>query len=342
MDDLPIIPVVYGVKLLEMMDEENLRTDYILRECGMNRSLFQNPEAMLTARQARAVVGKYLGLTGRNYPALRYGRRLDLITHGLLGFVFGWRGNFRDMLCMILDYLRVRLPMMTIEMVSENDYFALRITSREPNRVYNDFLVQSTMASMYDLGSKVTKNIVVLCRPDFLADSRDLQSMMRVQVSADATHNEIRYYSSEVNMRARELGETAREQASDPFQDHGVVVRLRSFLLANLGRNQSAEEMAAHLGMSERTLRRKLADSGLSFNRVRIDVRMQVAERYLKTSDMSIERIAEMVGYSDQATFTRAFGEWSGQTPLGVRRQHRRKPADARPLQVVGKAQPAG
>jgi len=62
-----------------------------------------------------------------------------------------------------------------------------------------------------------------------------------------------------------------------------------------------------------------------------------VAEQYLKTSDMSIERIADMVGYSDQATFTRAFGEWSDLTPLAVRRLHWRNKGPA-VLKTVAKA----
>lgn len=339
MDDLPFIPIVYGSKLLEMMDEEHFQTDFILRECGMSRSLFQSPEAMLSVRQARALVGKYLGLTGQTYPAVRYGRRLDLITHGLLGFVFAWRGNFRDMLSMLLDYLRVRFPMLHIEMLNEKDYFALRIACNESIPVYEHFLVQAFLGSLYELGSKVTKNIIIYCRDDLFDDHKNLQALIPVQPAPGYAFNEIRYYSSEVHMRAHEQGVVIQDAHVDPFQDHGVVIRLRSFLLSNIGRNLSAEEVSAQLGMSERTLRRRLADSGMSFNRIRLDVRMQVAERYLKTSDMSIERIAEMVGYSDQATFTRAFGEWSGMTPLVVRRQHRRKDAAGgarRPVRVVG------
>lgn len=338
MDDLPFIPIVYGNKLLEMMDEERFQTDYVLRECGMSRSLFQNPEAMLSIRQARALVGKYLGLTGQSFPAIRYGRRLDLITHGILGFVFVWRGNFRDMLGMLLDYLRVRFPMIGIEMVNEKDYFALRLSCNESLKMYENFLVQTFLGSLYELGSKVTKNIAIYCRDDLFDfdDRKSLQALIPVQPVEGYAFNEIRYYSSEVQMRAHEQGEPAGEVHTDPFQDHGVVIRLRSMLLSNIGRSQSAEEVAAQLGMSERTLRRRLADNGMSFNRIRLDVRMQVAERYLKTSDMSIERIAEMVGYSDQATFTRAFGEWSGMTPLVVRRQHRKKGGAGRALAGAG------
>jgi AraC-like DNA-binding protein len=60
--------------------------------------------------------------------------------------------------------------------------------------------------------------------------------------------------------------------------------------------------MATRLGMSVRTLRRRLSDLGMNFNTIRTDVRMQIAMRYLT---MSIERIADLIGYSDQTTVCR-------------------------------------
>lgn len=71
----------------------------------------------------------------------------------------------------------------------------------------------------------------------------------------------------------------------------------------------------------QRLLRRRLSDLGMNFNTIRTDVRMQIAMRYLTTTRMSIERIADLIGYSDQTTFTRAFREWKGQTPNEIRQQ---------------------
>jgi AraC-like DNA-binding protein len=334
MDDLPFLPVIYGSKLLEMMEEERLPVDLILSECGINRSVFLNPEGLMSIRQTLLLLSKYLGLTGSSFPAVRYGRRLGLVEHGILGFVFTWRGSFRDMLGMILSYFRVRFPLVSIDMVHEKEYFALRFECHDKIKPYEAFLLQAFISSFYENGSKLTKNIVVHCKSNLFGDMKLLHSALPAQVHDDHDFNELRFYASEAYMRGGDKGPMDAGGNADPFQEHAVVVRLRSFLLSHVGRNQSAEDVATHLGMSERTLRRRLADAGMSFNRIRMDVRMQVAERYLKTSDMSIERIADMVGYSDQATFTRAFGEWSELTPLAVRRLHRRSKAPL-PLKKV-------
>ena len=54
MDDLPFIPVIYMHRMVDMLREEHIDTDQILRECGINPALMNRPDTMLTARQSRA------------------------------------------------------------------------------------------------------------------------------------------------------------------------------------------------------------------------------------------------------------------------------------------------
>ncbi|WP_297926313.1 AraC family transcriptional regulator [uncultured Agitococcus sp.] len=98
---------------------------------------------------------------------------------------------------------------------------------------------------------------------------------------------------------------------------------MRAFILSRADQALTADDVAQYLNMSVRTLRRRLADIGMCFNDIRLEVRMQAATRYLKYSKMSIERIANVVGYSDQASFTRAFQKWANDTPDAIRRKHR-------------------
>ncbi len=109
----------------------------------------------------------------------------------------------------------------------------------------------------------------------------------------------------------------------DDFEDHSLAVRMRAYLLTQVDQPISAEDAAQHFHMSVRTLRRRLTDLGMSFNDIRLQVRMDAATRYLKASNLSIARISGGVGYSDQASFTRAFQKWGGETPDVVRKKHR-------------------
>ncbi|WP_196159040.1 AraC family transcriptional regulator [Reinekea sp. G2M2-21] len=74
-------------------------------------------------------------------------------------------------------------------------------------------------------------------------------------------------------------------------------------------------EVARQLGMSEKTLERRLSESDLSFSAVLQRTRETLADMYLKTPGMSIDEIARKLGYSDRSAFTKAYKRWTGNTP---------------------------
>jgi AraC-like DNA-binding protein len=67
--------------------------------------------------------------------------------------------------------------------------------------------------------------------------------------------------------------------------------------------------------MSERTLRRKLQDEHTSFQKLLGELRMHVAIKYLRDTDLTPDEIADALGFSDAANFRRAFVRWTKETP---------------------------
>ena len=84
------------------------------------------------------------------------------------------------------------------------------------------------------------------------------------------------------------------------------------------------DAVAVQLGMSGRTLARKLALEGHSFTKILEDLRLALARRYLAESEMSISEIAWLLGYSEVANFTHAFHRWTGTNPRTERAKARR------------------
>ena len=85
--------------------------------------------------------------------------------------------------------------------------------------------------------------------------------------------------------------------------------------------NLSCRLVAARLGMSEESLRRRLKREDRSFRDILRRKRIALARRYLSETDLGILQIAQRAGYAETASFTRAFVLETGMTPTQFRRQ---------------------
>ena len=99
-----------------------------------------------------------------------------------------------------------------------------------------------------------------------------------------------------------------------------LVARCKAYLLKELTSGEpSEEELARALGLSRRTLQRKLGDLGLTYKGVLEKTRYDLALRYLDDPSKSVTDITFLLGFSEQSAFTRAFKRWSGQAPTAYR-----------------------
>lgn len=96
-----------------------------------------------------------------------------------------------------------------------------------------------------------------------------------------------------------------------------VAAKIEALLPGNVG----AEAIAAALKMSGRTLQRRLEDEGLRFSSVLDEARERVAKRCLVDASLTLAEVAYRVGFSDLATFSRAFKRWTGDPPGTFRRK---------------------
>jgi AraC-like DNA-binding protein len=103
-----------------------------------------------------------------------------------------------------------------------------------------------------------------------------------------------------------------------------VVTGLRRVLARRVaGGDTRVSATARDLGTSVRTLQRRLATTGISYQEVLDESRCQAAERHLADAALSIAEVAWLVGYSEPSAFHRAFKRWRGLSPHTFRQQQR-------------------
>jgi AraC-like DNA-binding protein len=108
--------------------------------------------------------------------------------------------------------------------------------------------------------------------------------------------------------QAEKLVERLRAQ-----QTESVARRLHDVIASQLATGKPSTARAARkLGLSERTLRRRLADEGESFQSIVDTVRSAMAQVYLQDNRLSADGLAERLGFDSAASLRRAFRRWTG------------------------------
>jgi AraC-like DNA-binding protein len=119
-----------------------------------------------------------------------------------------------------------------------------------------------------------------------------------------------RFFETHLDQELSQINDTSE-------LERRIVDRIREALSEGV---PTLAEVAGPLGMSSRTLQRRLSADGLAYQDLVLEARKTLSEELLRRTDYALAEIAFLTGFSDQSTFTRAFKRWHGQTPASYRR----------------------
>lgn len=101
-----------------------------------------------------------------------------------------------------------------------------------------------------------------------------------------------------------------------------LLQQLRAYITANLASNQvSITDTASALDIYPRALQYQLSAYGLNYSSFLEKIRQEQAEHFLRTTDLSLNEIAFLLGYSEQSPFQKAFRRWTGESPGSFRKK---------------------
>lgn len=117
------------------------------------------------------------------------------------------------------------------------------------------------------------------------------------------------------------LGELEALAVRPQRHDAGLLLeRLRTTVSARLPAGPPAmPEIARRVGLSERTLRRRLAETGTTWEELVDQVREAAARAWVDEGEHSLAEVSYLLGYSEPSAFHRAFRRWTGMTPVAYR-----------------------
>lgn len=119
------------------------------------------------------------------------------------------------------------------------------------------------------------------------------------------------------NSKLRDYFEEECRQLVDKIgADTGIAEQVRKKLIPLMdGGDTSVEKVAKTLGMSARSLQRRLSDEGTGYNDLLTEIRAEFAKRYLARKTISASEVAYLLGFTEPPAFFKAFKRWTGMTP---------------------------
>lgn len=325
----PLRRSITSVQLLTQLGlDHGLSVDTCLAGSGLTALQLADLQGEIDTSQELQVVGNLINaLPTVSDLGLRAGLRYQLTTYGIWGYALLGSQSFRQAAELGLRYLDLTFALTHIRLVEDDDQAHLYLDDQGVPPELCDFLVQRDLMAVLVIQRELIGAALPLrsihLRLPAPADTAPFSERFGVLPTFASTHNRMSFDRTlldhplpRANPHSVQLCEAQCQALLARRQEYpGLAGQVRRLLLARPGRLPDMEQVAAHLHMSTRTLRRKLADQHSSFRALQDDVRQALAEDLLTAGGLSLEEIAERLGYGEASNFIHAFRRWKGTTP---------------------------
>jgi AraC-like DNA-binding protein len=301
--------------LVDEIESRGLRRDDVIEE----------PAGRVSAAHLARVLRRALDLSGDPGLAVTYGLRLNLASHGMLGYALMSSRNGEQLLGLLSRYASLAVPGLVLRRVveSKRTLLACEAIGGELSREFLTDLVLATLVG----GARALFNRRIpgaqiwfdYARPAHAASYAVFGVPVRFSQPYSALVCDREFLVQPLPSANPVMLEIGARQCDDMLramrERTGLAGQIRRVLLRAPGTFPSQTELAPLLHMSPRTLRRQLGAQGARYREIVDEVRFELAKRYLKTPQLRVAQISALLGYDEVANFRRAFKRWSGASP---------------------------
>jgi len=307
----------------------------VLKRANLTTEMLDDPKGVITGAQELLLQTAFVEAT-RHLDGVWYrlGLEYRLMSFGPLGLTVLAAGTFAQGLRSIFSYRALTYSLMEYRLVEEDgELVAVEADDSHVAEDCREFCQERGLGAATRILNDMHPGLEPILRLETVLDDghgrRDCSVALGAPVvfNAPVTRLVLRpgVGQAPLPMANPLLEQTYAELCTQLIEEAQVsdafVTGLYN-LLVRAGRDYpNAPDSARLLGVSERSLYRRLAAQGLTFGEVLERVRRQRAAYLLDHTGLSIEQIGDALGFAETASFSRAFKRWFGVAPLGYRKR---------------------
>ena len=332
--DEKVYPAAKIATVLDALAAEGLPAEEAIRGLGLTLAEMSSPAMRVSLNQVLKVCAAADRLSRDPHFAYHAGLRLHVSAYGMYGFAILSSMNYRRTMNFVMDYYQLAAPLADVEFREERGsgiWVFTPINAADGDARIAKFIIEMQFGIMTSLFRDVMGAAfaprefhVVFEPPD---DAAEYPKLLGGPVLFGQPENAMLFDAGWLD-GTPDLGNEITYRTLVALCDSmieefklraGLAGRLRHHLMLNLTRPIGFDEAANALNMSPRTLRRKLGEEYTSFRQVADELRMEMAIRYLRDTALTVEDIAELLGFSEAANFRHAFWRWTNAPPNAFR-----------------------
>ncbi len=317
--------------LVATLEELGIDATRLCQGLGFTVDDLANPACRISFRQGRILIGRGLQMVPDKGLGLLIGERETIASIGLIGYAMMTSPTLGAATRLGMSEQKFTGSMLEFDFKINRHVAMVTASNRFHQPEIQQFLVEEAFASFLQVARGLVGNSFVPKRievsypaPVYVAEyHRVFQCPVLFEQKINAFVTDLEWiakplltYDPLSHRQALEFVELSFSRERENVDLFESVERLVRQNLKNL---PTFADIAKTLCLSERTLRRRLADKGVSYQSLLDMVRKNRTLEMLENPRLSIEQIALEVGFSDSHNFRRAFKRWTGSTPSKLR-----------------------
>lgn len=320
-------PIAISQVMINFAASFGIDKETCLLGTNISDSLFHDGEALISRSQEMKLIENLI-LALPNEPALGFklGLQYNVSTFGVWGFALRTSRTLREAATIALRYLPLSTAYCHMRPIDENGYFNIIFDPSDIPIYLRQFLLERDMTTGVNLIKELGLAGVTLSKIEFQGSPPDyfseIANLVDIKIEYNKPYNSLAVPVEEADrllptydsQLVRLMTDQCRHQL-ERRQRVGITGQVQQQILGPLGLIASLEEVAKALAMSPRSLRRKLESENTNYKNILDQERQQTAEQLLSGSNMKMDELAFLLGYTDTASFSRAFRRWKGCSP---------------------------
>ena len=287
--------------------------------------------AFISSRQCVALIDQAVKALRMPYLGLAMGNLMTISHHGMAGVAAVTQRTLRDCLDTVGRYCDELFPPLEMRWYIDGAEGAFTMTEVIPLTPYTHFFMEVNTVSFYNIFLHLVGGVqpyrVCFSYPEppwGHIYRRYFQCPVLFDQPVTAIVGDASLADFELPLANRLMAMSAERTLFENIPTRAMrflPLRLRRVLMRYYGAFPSLENAARELGMSGRTMRRKLAEEGTSYQYELDQVRQRLAREYFARGGRSITELSNLLGYADSSAFAKAFRRWTGLAPSEFMRQ---------------------